>query len=66
MQHILTLPTTGDRTTLQTPRPPKDPNGTRKRLIEAGVEFKTSGDATEHTSDDCETYLVATLVFEAT
>ncbi len=66
MQHKLTLPMTGDRTTFHTPRPPMDPNGARKRLIEAGVDFKTSGDAAEITSTDYETYRVATLVFEAT
>lgn len=43
----------------------KDPVAARKRLIEAGVDFITTEDASDYTSDDCETYCVATLVFEA-
>lgn len=44
----------------------KDPVAARKRLIGAGVDFKIAEDALENTSDDCETYCVVTLVFEAT
>ena len=43
----------------------KDPVAARKRLIEAGVDFKATDDAPE-IKNDCETYCVATLVFEAT
>ena len=44
----------------------KDSVAARKRLIEAGIDFKIAEDAPEYTSDDCETYCVVTLVFEAT
>lgn len=47
------------------PRASKDPSGARKRLIKAGVDFSLE-DAPEHSRDDCETYCVVTLVFEAT
>lgn len=80
MPHILTTPLTGKEinaspdasgATGYDPQPTpvpgihKDPVAARKRLVEAGVDFKTTEDAPEYTSDDCETYCVATLVFEA-
>ena len=44
----------------------KDPVAARMRLVEAGVDLKTTMDAPEYPSDDCKTYCVVTLVFEAT